>query len=114
MVTWDSTEPDFYEVPQRVERLHVGTGLVRGFNLFGNIPRLARIRAAIDSTKPDCVISVGDGTNELMLLATVGRQFKRLVSVQIDHAAYDRYNAGWNDLRRRHFRRWAYGIADAV
>jgi glycosyltransferase involved in cell wall biosynthesis len=49
-----------------------------------------------------------------MLLATVGCQFKRLASVQIDHAAYDRYNARWTDLRRRYLRRWIYRMADAV
>jgi glycosyltransferase involved in cell wall biosynthesis len=88
--------------------------LVRWFDLFGNIRRLARVRAAIVSTKPDCVIGIADGTNELMLLATVGCKFKRLVSVQIDQAAYDHYYAGWNDLRRRHFRRWVYRAADAA
>jgi glycosyltransferase involved in cell wall biosynthesis len=117
VVTWDGTAPDFYEVPPGVERVQAGTGprpRVRWFDLIGNFRRLARVRAAIISTKPDCVISVTDGTNELMLLATLGCEFKRLVSVHIDQAAYDRYNKGWNDLRRRHFRRWAYGMADAV
>jgi GalNAc-alpha-(1->4)-GalNAc-alpha-(1->3)-diNAcBac-PP-undecaprenol alpha-1,4-N-acetyl-D-galactosaminyltransferase len=117
VATFDATAPDFYEVPPRVERIQASTGsrpLVRWFDLFGNIRRLARIRAAIVSTKPDCVISIGDGTNELMLFATVGSRFTRLVWVQIDHTAYYHHNAGWNDHRRRHFRRWAYRMADAV
>lgn len=117
VVTWDNTEPDFYEVPPAVERVQARTGsrpLVRWFDLFGNIRRLARIRAAIVSTRPDCVISIADSTNELMLLATVGCKLKRLVWIQIDQAAHDRYHAGWNDLRRRRVRRWAYGMADAV
>jgi GalNAc-alpha-(1->4)-GalNAc-alpha-(1->3)-diNAcBac-PP-undecaprenol alpha-1,4-N-acetyl-D-galactosaminyltransferase len=117
VVTFDATAPDFYEVPPRVERVQARTGsrpLVRWFDLFGNIRRLARIRAAIVATQPDCVISIADGTNELMLLATAGCKFKSLASVQIDQTAYDHYNAGWNDLRRRHVRRWAYGMADAV
>jgi GalNAc-alpha-(1->4)-GalNAc-alpha-(1->3)-diNAcBac-PP-undecaprenol alpha-1,4-N-acetyl-D-galactosaminyltransferase len=117
VVTWDATEPDFYEVPPGVERVQAGRGLrslVRWFDLFGNIRRLARIRAAIVSTQPDCVISIADGTNELMLLATINCRFKRLVSVQVDQTAYDHYNARWNDLRRRHFRRWAYRMAHAV
>jgi glycosyltransferase involved in cell wall biosynthesis len=117
VLTWDGTAPDFHEAPPGIERVQVGTGsrpLVRWFDLFGNIRRLARVRTAIVATKPDCVISIADGTNELMLLATAGCKLKRLVSVQIDQAAYDRYHAGWNDLRRRHVRRWAYGMADAV
>jgi glycosyltransferase involved in cell wall biosynthesis len=117
VVTFDATEPDFYEVPHPAERVRADTGsrpLVRWFDLLGNIRRLARVRAAIVSTKPDCVISIADGTNELMLLATVGCKFKRLVSVQIDQTAYHRHNAGWNDRRRRRFRRWAYRMADAV
>jgi len=117
VVTFDATAADFYEVPARVKRVQASTGsrpLVRWFDLFGNIRRLARIRAAITSTKPDCVISIADGTNELMLLATLGCRFERLVSVQIDQPAYDHHNTSWNDRRRRRFRRWAYRMADAV
>ena len=58
----------------RSNALQARTGsrpLVRWFDLVGNIRRLARIRAAIVSTRPDCVISIADSTNELMLLATV-------------------------------------------
>jgi GalNAc-alpha-(1->4)-GalNAc-alpha-(1->3)-diNAcBac-PP-undecaprenol alpha-1,4-N-acetyl-D-galactosaminyltransferase len=117
VVTWDAAVPDFYEVPPGVERVQAGMDskpLLRWFDLFGNIQRLARIRAAIGSTKPDCVISIADGTNELMLLATIGCRFKRLVWVQVDQTAYDYYNRGWHRLRRHRLRRWAYGMADAV
>ena len=64
VVTWDATEPDFYEVPPASSafRLVGSRSLVRWFDLFGNIRRLARIRAAIVSTRPDCVISIADGT----------------------------------------------------
>ena len=117
LVTWDHSEPDFYEVPPAVERVAARTGswpLVRWFDLVGNIRRLARVRAAIVSTRPDCVISIADSTNELMLLATCGCTFKKLIWVQIDQAAHDHHHAGWNDLRRRRVRSWAYGMADAV
>ena len=56
LVTWDHSEPDFYEVPPAVERVAARTGsrpLVRWFDLVGNIRRLARVRAAIVSTRPD-------------------------------------------------------------
>jgi glycosyltransferase involved in cell wall biosynthesis len=87
---------------------------VRWFDLLGNIRRLARIRAAILSTRPDCVIGIGDGTNELMLLATANCGLTRLVSIQIDQSGHDRYHTGWDDRRRRRLRRRAYAMADAV
>jgi glycosyltransferase involved in cell wall biosynthesis len=117
VVTWDGSEPDLYEVPAGVERVAAATGrrpFVRWFDLVGNIRRLARIRGAILSTRPDCVIGVGDGSNELMLLATTGCALKRLVSIQIDHSGHDRYHTGWDDRRRRRLRRRAYAMADAV
>jgi glycosyltransferase involved in cell wall biosynthesis len=117
VVTWDGSEPDLYELPAGVERVAAATGprpFVRWFDLIGNVRRLARIRAAIASTRPDCVIGIGDGTNELMLLATVGCRLRRLVSIQIDQPAHDRYHTGWDDRRRRRLRRWAYAMADAV
>lgn len=83
LVTLSACDADFHPVDPGVER--VGLGLA-GTSAGGigavreNLRRVARLREAILAGRPDAVVSFGDSSNCLALLATVGTGLRVVVS----------------------------------
>ena len=111
IVTLDGPEaPPFFPVDPRVEVNRLGlTGVSRGVPdaVVNNVRRLAGLRRAIKSTRPDVVISFMDRTNVLTLIATIGTRWPVIVS---DRTASDPTSSRiWRGMRRISYRR-AYRI----
>ena len=99
-------QPPFFPVDPLVDvrRLDLA-GVSRGRvdAIRNNVRRLARLRRAVASTRPDVVISFMDRTNVLTLLATIGTQVPVIVS---DRTSADPGSHGiWHILRRIAYRR---------
>ncbi|MDZ7841072.1 MAG: glycosyltransferase family 4 protein [Gammaproteobacteria bacterium] len=113
VVTWNSNAPDFYSLSEAVKRERVSFSRqslsVKWYNIPGNLRRLRLIRKVITATAPDTAISFLDGSNELLLMATAGLPFTKLVSCQNNIFIRSHHNRRWEHLRRR-----AYRLADRV
>ncbi len=111
IVTLDRPElPPFFPVDSRVSLRRLGlVGVSRSLPdaVANNLRRLAGLRRAIKSTRPDVVISFIDRTNVLTLIATAGARWPVIVS---DRTASDPTTSRiWKGLRRISYRR-AYRI----
>ena len=78
-----SNTADFYQLEERVKRIHLGlrkptAGLPD--KLMFNVTRLHRLRSCIHSENPDAVISFMVSTNVLTILATYGMGLRTIVS----------------------------------
>jgi glycosyltransferase involved in cell wall biosynthesis len=67
--------------------------------LARNFSRIRVLRRAIRDSRPDIVMSLGDSTNVLVLLATRGLGLPVIIGEQMDPALYD-IGRAWNFLRR--------------
>src|SRR5579885_2464427 len=97
LITLANVETDWYPVASTVRR--VGCGLMRdsahvGAAIHQNVQRLYRLRREVKKAAPDAVISFGDATNVLTLLATVGFGVPVVISERTDP--------------RRHYIVWAW------
>ncbi len=111
LVNMSECDDDFYPVDPRVER--VGLGLLSpssgSLDAFAaNARRVIRLRRAILGGRPDAVISFGDTTNCLTLLAALGTTLPVVVSERSDPRRLP-IGRSWATLRR-----WLYPLACAV
>lgn len=102
LLTLSSAAADFYPCPQGVKR--VGLDLQRPSEnplkaITMSIRRLAAIRQAVRSHHADAVLSLGDRSNVLMLLATMGLSCRKVISERADPLRQP-LSTGWNFLRR--------------
>jgi len=110
LITLDSTKRDFFKPHPDVVR--VGLGVVRPTTsitdaIRTNISRVRYLRAMIERSDPDIVISFGDTMNVMTLMAT-RKRFPTIVSERID-PRHQKLNGPWELLRRVY-----YGGACAV
>lgn len=102
LITLDAAANDFFTVPPGVARHALGLSAVSGGAsdaLRANATRIAAVRRAIMTERPDVVVSFTDRTNVLVLLATVGLPLPVLVSERTDPRAHEP-GRGWRRLRR--------------
>lgn len=108
IVVWNNLVPDFYMVPEGVDRLGLDLDpdkvFMRWYDLPGNIRRVRAIRKAIKNTHPDVVISFQDGTNELFILSSIGSRYLKLLSCQNDISRRSHINSRWDLMRRMLYR----------
>ncbi len=103
LLTLSSAASDFYVLDPRVDR--VGLDLIdRSSSVWGailaNATRVATLRRAMLAGRPDCVISFGDTSNCLALLATLGTDVKVIVAERSDPRRLP-IGTSWAVLRRR-------------
>lgn len=101
LTTIDSSVPDFYAVPEGVDRSAVaGTdGKCRWFQLGRQLRRLRALRRLISGQKPDIIISFVDITNILTLAAFRSTETPVIVCEQINPLYYH-ISPHWAILRR--------------
>ncbi len=103
LVTISDATEQFYEVDPSVRIVPLGVARVSSSPsqaIVNNIRTLRTLRRTIQSQAPDCVVSLGDITNILVLLSLrVGRRIPVLVSERTDPREY-RLAAPWSLLRR--------------
>lgn len=102
LLTLSSTATDFYSCPPRVRR--VGLDLQRPSRspvaaLLVNLSRLIAVRGAVRRHGTDVVVSLGDRSNILMLLATMGLACRKIISERADPVLVP-LSRGWSLLRR--------------
>ncbi|MCB7128091.1 MAG: glycosyltransferase family 4 protein [Candidatus Brocadiales bacterium] len=107
----DGSTPPFYNLDSRVRHIPLGIAgkspnLIA--KLYSNLKRIAVLRTAIRKSKPDAVITIGERSNVITLLATRGLKVPVVVSTQTDPASYS-IGRVWEQLRL-----WTYPWADQV
>ncbi len=106
VVTLDSKDSDFYQLPVEVNRLALGI-MGQSANTLeaikNNFQRIARLRNAIQSTKPDIVISFLRLTNIITILALLGVNYPVIVTEHNDPQIFS-YGKLWETLRRLTYR----------
>lgn len=103
VLTFDAGDGEpAYALDDRTE-LHFAELLGESRNMFqaiaGNVRRIARLRRRIAEIRPDVVVSFGDQTNVLVLLALIGTGIPVIVSERIDPRRH-RIGRAWSLLRR--------------
>lgn len=92
----------FFDLPNNVvvHALNV-LGVSAGFfpMISGNIKRIASLRSALKSAKPDCVISFQTETNIVCLLAALGTKIPIIVSERSDPYVHPQQKI-WRVMRR--------------
>jgi glycosyltransferase involved in cell wall biosynthesis len=87
LLTLDAVDRDFYEIPADVERIGLGV-LGSSSNKLAGLGRATRralaLRRALGAVRPGVVLSLGDRTNVLTLLATAGLGIRTFVSERTD------------------------------
>ncbi len=111
LITLAEAASDFFQVDPRVRR--VGLGLLADSPglcpaLANNAARLRALRRALKASRPQAIISFGDATNVLTILATLGLKPPVVVC---EHTDPHHHQVGrlWSALRRL-----TYPLADAV
>jgi len=110
LLTLDRDAP-FYELEPSVNHIALGvTGHSRNamVGILKNVRRIRELRRAIKALGPDAVVSFGDQTNVLTLLATGGLKTPVIVAERVDPRLY---SIGWMWER---LRRWTYPFADRI
>jgi glycosyltransferase involved in cell wall biosynthesis len=102
LITLFGQELDFYQLSSTVDRIVLkvaadSSNLIQAVK--NNLARLRSLRQAMDSWKPDLVISFLDKTNVLTLIAGWGSKYPILVSEQND-PTQNNIGSVWNWLRR--------------
>lgn len=102
LLTLSGTESDFYSCPAGVLRLgldmqHPNSNLAQAF--MSNLKRLWAIRSAVKAFSADVTLSLGNRTNVLSLLATIGMQCWKVISERSD-PVLEPLSPGWALLRR--------------
>jgi glycosyltransferase involved in cell wall biosynthesis len=103
LVTLSSSAGDFYSLSPRVERVALdllgsSSGILGAIR--ANSLRVTRLRRALLTSHPDAVISFGDSTNCLTLLAAMGTGLRIIVSERSDPRRLP-IGRSWAALRRR-------------
>ncbi len=111
VITESTSDGDHYRLAAGVKRESLCTewqtsGIAA--KVATNLKRLARLRAVLLDTRPDCVVSMIDTTNVRTLLATAGTGLPVVVSERTDPRQHQLPSA-W-----RHLRRLTYGRARSV
>ncbi|TKB69497.1 MAG: glycosyltransferase family 4 protein [Nitrospira sp.] len=107
----DGTQPPFFDLDVAVQHRPLG---IQGDSaniivaLWNNLRRIAVLRKAVLQSRPDTVISFGEKTNVVTVLATLGLGFKVIVSERTDPHAH-KIGRLWDGLRW-----WAYARADLI
>jgi glycosyltransferase involved in cell wall biosynthesis len=111
LITLAETSSDFFKVDPRVRR--VGLGLLADSPglapaLINNLARLKSLRRALQDSRPQVIISFGDATNVLAVLAALGLKTPVVVC---EHTDPHHHQVGrlWSGLRRM-----IYPLAAAV
>ena len=102
LITFEAASADRYELDPAVRRIALGLtadapNLLRG--LTGNFGRIRALRQAIRQSNPDAVLSFGDQTNVLAVIAT---RFIGIACVIAERTDPTRHSIGklWSALRR--------------
>lgn len=102
LLTLSGAANDFYAYPQGVVRRALDMQQASGnafVALLANIRRLLSVRRAVRSFRADVVLSLGDRTNVLMLLALAGLRCRKVISERAD-PVLEPLSRGWSLLRR--------------
>lgn len=87
LLTIDSHDTDFYPIDERVQRVALGLNIPSKNwrdSVANNVRRVSLLRTFARSSKFDVIISFGDKTNVLLLLATRGLNIPVIVAEHID------------------------------
>lgn len=103
LITMSKMDRDFFPVEDRVVRVSLGLAgdSSGGFDaILNNVKRLLSLRSAIQSSRPDVVISFMESVSVLTLLAT---RFTGIPVIVSEHNDPHQHNIGkvWGWLRRR-------------
>lgn len=107
LVTLSDTSDDHYALDARVRRVALGVASVSNspwVALASNARRIVTLRRAIRETAAPVVISFGDRTNVLTLLATVGTGIRVIVAERTDPRR-SKLGRAWSRLRTLTYRR---------
>lgn len=101
LLTLSSTDTDFYACPDGVQR--IGLDLLapsRGLPgaIVANFRRLRAVRRAVRVHRAQVMVGLGDRSNVLMLLATLGLRVRKLISERADPVRQP-LSRGWTLLR---------------
>jgi len=91
LLTIDSCDRDFYPIDTRVQRVALGLNIPSKNwrdSVANNARRVSSLRAFARSSKFDVMVSFGDKTNVLLLLATRGLKTPVIVAEHIDPRAW--------------------------
>ena len=107
----DGTQPPFFDLDVAIQYRPLGirrdsSNIVGA--LWNNLRRIAILRTAVHQSRPEVVVSFGDKTNVVTVLATRGLGFKVIVSERTDPHAH-RIGWLWDGLRW-----WTYARADRI
>lgn len=107
VITLDHRVPDHYHLHVAVERRSVPiywttTGKIE--SVFATLRRLARVRRAVLSSRPDAVLSFGDVTNVRVVFALLGTRIPVIVSERVDPRMHH-IGRAWDFLRKMAYRR---------
>lgn len=109
LITLAATGQDFYPLHSAVRRIGLGV-MMRSTTIrdrvWNNVERVRALRRQIRDIHPDIVISFGDTTNVVTLLATVGMASPVVICEQVDPRQYA-IGRAWSLLRRAIYRRAA-------
>lgn len=102
LLTLADTASDFYPCPERVQRhgldlLAPSSSALRA--IIANVRRWRAVRGAITAHQADVVLSLGNRSNVLMLLASIGIRCRKLISERADPERPP-LSRGWALLRR--------------
>lgn len=107
----DGAQPPFFDLNVGVQHWALG---VRGDSptiavaLWNNLRRIVVLRNAVHQSRPDAVVSFGEKTNVVTVLATRGLGLKVIVSERTDPHAH-KIGPLWDGLRW-----WTYAMADRI
>ena len=102
ILTLQSTHTDFYACPIGVNRFSLnlsGKSSTILSGLYANIQRAWAIRRNVRQFKADVLISLGDRTNVLVLLASLGISGKKIISERCDPSVVP-IGRGWGLARK--------------
>ena len=108
LLTLSGVESDFYPCPAGVQRLGLDLQAPSGSlvgAILANLKRWRAVRKAVMDHRADVVLSLGDRSNVLMLLATLGMRCRKVISERADPVLQP-LSRGWHLLRR-----WSYPMA---
>ncbi|MBX7246494.1 MAG: glycosyltransferase family 4 protein [Candidatus Sumerlaeaceae bacterium] len=109
IITLSGIGNDFYSLEPAIQRVGLDVMSESGGTvsaLTGNVRRLASLRSALSSSRPDVVLSFIDRTNVLTLLAGMGLKIPIVVSERVDPRQWP-IGGTWNALRRMTYKRAA-------
>lgn len=94
-----------YKINEEIKRIYLEEKSIRGF-FYRQVKRVCTLRSIIQDERPDVVLSFLGPTNVRMLVATIGLNVKKIVSVRND--PYKEYGKGLKKI----FVRELFKLAD--